>query len=123
MGDIFSTAAEQYGVPRRLLLAIGQQESGLNPNVGDSHIAPAVGNERATGMMQIKPSTAKDLGVDPSDPSQAVIGAARYLRQGFDKFGNWDDATRFYHGGPNQRLWGPKTNAYADAILGRLGGS
>jgi hypothetical protein len=36
--------------------------------------------------------------------------------------GNVRDALRYYHGGPNRSMWGPKTNAYADSILSRLGG-
>lgn len=30
-------------------------------------------------------------------------------------------AAMYYHGGSNQRQWGPKTNAYANSILARLG--
>ena len=52
---------------------------------------------------------------------QHRLGAA-YLQEGLDRTGNVRDALRYYHGGPNRRLWGPKTNAYAEAILGRLGG-
>lgn len=29
-------------------------------------------------------------------------------------------AAMYYHGGSNRRQWGPKTNAYANAILNRL---
>jgi soluble lytic murein transglycosylase-like protein len=52
---------------------------------------------------------------------QHKLGAA-YLQEGLQKTGNVRDALRYYHGGPNRKMWGPKTNAYADAILGRLGG-
>ena len=52
---------------------------------------------------------------------QDAIGQA-YLQEGYDKTGNTRDALRYYHGGPNRAQWGPKTNAYADAILGRLRG-
>lgn len=45
-----------------------------------------------------------------------------YLREGLQKTGNIRDALRYYHGGPNRRLWGPKTNAYASSVLGRIGG-
>jgi hypothetical protein len=53
---------------------------------------------------------------------QHQLGAA-YLNEGFQKTGNLRDALRYYHGGPNRKMWGPKTNAYADAIMGRLGGT
>lgn len=52
---------------------------------------------------------------------QQALGQA-YLKQGLSETGNMRDALRYYHGGPNRALWGPKTNAYADAILNRLGG-
>lgn len=52
---------------------------------------------------------------------QRRLGAA-YLEQGLQATGNIRDALRYYHGGPNPAMWGPKTNAYADAILSRLGG-
>ena len=51
---------------------------------------------------------------------QRALGEA-YLRQGIAATGNLRDGLRYYHGGPNRRLWGPKTNAYADAVLGRMG--
>lgn len=52
---------------------------------------------------------------------QERLGRA-YFDEGLAKTGNIRDALRYYHGGPNRRLWGPKTNSYADAILRRLGG-
>lgn len=52
---------------------------------------------------------------------QKRLGRA-YLDEGLAKTGNMRDALRYYHGGPNRSLWGPKTNAYADAVLGRAGG-
>lgn len=45
-----------------------------------------------------------------------------YLRHAYQATGNWPDAFRYYHGGPNRQIWGPKTNAYADAVTQRMGG-
>ena len=112
LNPIISQAAAQNGVPEPLLRAVLQTESGMNPAMGDSRIAPAVGTERATGIAQIKPSTARGLGVDPRNPASAIGGAAKYLAQGYSQYGNWDDAARFYHGGPNQKLWGARTEDY-----------
>jgi soluble lytic murein transglycosylase len=87
-------------------------------------------------MTQLLPSTAQQmaqkLGVpyreellrgktpEAADYQKRLGGA--YLQEGFEKFGGDPRmALMYYHGGPNQRLWGPKTHAYADAILGRLG--
>jgi hypothetical protein len=52
---------------------------------------------------------------------QRRLGAA-YLQEGLAKTGNVRDALRYYHGGPDRSQWGPKTNAYANAILSRIGG-
>jgi soluble lytic murein transglycosylase len=89
----------------------------------------------ALGSTQMLPATAKEmagkLGVpfradllQSSAPDalnyQNALGSA-YLNEGFAKTGNLRDALRYYHGGPNRSMWGPKTNAYADAVLSRLG--
>ena len=96
----------------------------------------AVSPAGALGSTQMLPGTAKEMAAKtglpfaPSllrsnDPAaldyQRRLGAA-YLQEGLEKTGNVRDALRYYHGGPNRKMWGPKTNAYADAILGRLGG-
>jgi hypothetical protein len=52
---------------------------------------------------------------------QRALGEA-YLKEGFEKTGTVRDALHYYHGGPNRKLWGPKTKAYANSVLGRLGG-
>lgn len=52
---------------------------------------------------------------------QKTLGSA-YLKEGLEKTGNARDALHYYHGGPNRKLWGPKTRAYANSILGRIGG-
>jgi soluble lytic murein transglycosylase-like protein len=52
---------------------------------------------------------------------QRRLGMA-YLQEGLQATGNVRDALRYYHGGPNRSMWGPKTNAYADSVLNRLGG-
>jgi soluble lytic murein transglycosylase-like protein len=52
---------------------------------------------------------------------QQALGDA-YLHEGLEKTGNVRDALRYYHGGPNRKMWGRKTNAYADQVLGRLRG-
>jgi soluble lytic murein transglycosylase-like protein len=51
---------------------------------------------------------------------QRQLGQA-YLQEGYNKTGNWRDAFRYYYGGPNRSMWGPKTNAYADDAMRRMG--
>ncbi len=53
---------------------------------------------------------------------QRALGRA-YFNEALAKTGNVRDALRYYHGGPDRSIWGRKTNAYADTILGRLGRS
>lgn len=87
-------------------------------------------------MTQLLPGTAREMAGKTGVPwrpemltgrtpeagaYQEQLGRA-YFNEGLQKTGNLRDALRYYHGGPNRKLWGPKTNTYADTILGRLGG-
>lgn len=64
-------AADKYGVPRSLALAVAEQESGIRQN--------RKSGAGAIGVMQLMPGTAKDLGVDPNDALQNIEGGVRYL--------------------------------------------
>ena len=50
---------------------------------------------------------------------QRALGRA-YFEEGLDKTGNVHDAAQYYHAGPDRRLWGPKTRAYADGVVASL---
>lgn len=52
---------------------------------------------------------------------QEALGKA-YFMQGLHATGNYYDAARYYHGGPNRSMWGPKTEHYARQFVARLGG-
>lgn len=116
-----------------LMPALIQQESGGRAGVR----GPMTQYGQALGLTQMLPETAREMagkvGVPYRDDLltgqteeaanyQRQLGQA-YLEQGFRETGNARDALRYYHGGPNRRLWGPKTNAYADQVLGRVGQS
>ena len=60
-------------------------------------------------------------GTSPEAAQYQKALSEHYLQQGFHATGNVRDALRYYHGGPNRSMWGPKTNAYADAVLSRMG--
>lgn len=111
-GDRIGFHAKRAGVPRELLAALVKQESGGNPNAVNSETG-------ATGLGQLMPTTAKELGVtDRTDPEQSLRGAADYLAQGYKKYP--DDprkALMYYYGGPNEKKWGPRTQAYPDQVL------
>lgn len=111
-----------------------QRESGGRPGV----LGPQTRYGQAQGMTQMLPATAqamaKKLGV-PWRPdlmtSKTPEGAAyqeklgrAYFDEGLQKYGgDTGKAASYYHGGPNEKLWGPKTRAYSAAVApGRLQG-
>lgn len=110
------SAARRNGVPEDLFLRLVQQESGFNPN--------AVSHKGATGLAQLMPDTARGLGVNIHDPHQNLDGGARYLKQMYQRFGNWRHALAAYNAGPGavERHGGippfKETQAYVLAIMG-----
>jgi hypothetical protein len=90
--DLFSRAANRYGVDASLLAAMASQESGFD--------SQAVSPAGAQGLMQFMPATAKGLGVNPMDPTSAIDGAARYLSDLTKQFGSADLALAAYNAGP-----------------------
>lgn len=75
--DIFKAAGKKYGVDYKLLMAVGKEESNFT--------ADAVSGAGAVGIMQLMPSTARSLGVNPYNPKENIYGAAKlisgYLKQ------------------------------------------
>lgn len=115
--DIATAAAAQYGIPQDLFFSLIQQESSWRPDV--------VSSAGAIGPAQLMPGTAKELGVDPYDPAQNIMGGAKYLRQQYDTFGQWPLALAAYNAGPGavQKYGGippyKETQAYVPKVMGR----
>jgi len=114
-------AAARYDLSPAFLDAVARAESGYNPDA----VSPA----GAIGLMQLMPGTARDLGVDPRDPRQNILGGAAYLRLLLDRFdGDIDKTLAAYNAGPGavERHAGVppyrETRAYVAANLDRLAG-
>lgn len=116
-----------------LFEALIQQESGGRPGVP----GPVTEYGQPMGMTQMLPETAQEmagkLGLPwrPEMLSGTSNEAADYQRrlgrayfdEGLAKYGgDQRKALMYYHGGPDETLWGSKTRAYADAVLARSRG-
>jgi hypothetical protein len=114
--DYAISQAERYNIPTDIFLRMIGVESSWNPN--------AVSPKGASGLGQLMPGTAAELGVDPNDPYQNIEGSARYLAQQFQSFGSWPLALAAYNAGPGAvRKYGgippfAETQAYVPKILG-----
>lgn len=111
--------AAKYDISPSLLEALVWQESRWNTG--------AVSPVGARGLAQLMPGTARQLGVNPHDPSANLEGGARYLRMQLDTFGgDLEKALAAYNAGPGRVLRAGgippirETRNYVTAILSRL---
>lgn len=113
--------ARVHGVEPAVVHAIIEAESAYAPR--------AVSRAGAIGLMQLMPTTAVELGVNPYVPEQNIEGGIRYFASLLRTFGRLDLALVAYNGGPGyaQRyargqavLYG-ETRAYVRGVLARLG--
>ena len=93
----FIDASRKHGVDLWLLLSVAASESHFR--------ADAVSRVGCIGIMQLKPSTARSLGVDPArlyDPIVNIDTGTRYLKQLIDKYDDIYLAVAAYNAGPSR---------------------
>lgn len=90
--SLFKAAGAKYGISPNILAAVAKAESNFNP--------AAKSSAGAQGLMQLMPGTAKSLGVDALNPSEAIDGAAKMLSGLVKKFGSTSLALAAYNAGP-----------------------
>ncbi len=94
LGELIAPAAAKYALDPNLVAAVIWAESSGDPN--------AVSTKGASGLMQLMPGTARDMGVsNVLDPSQNIDGGSRYLREMLDRHdGDLSLALTAYNAGP-----------------------
>jgi len=112
-------AAASNGIPASLLAGLLYHESRFEPNV--------VSSAGAEGIAQFMPATAAGMGIDPTNPTQSIEGAAQLLGSYTRQFGSYGDALAAYDAGSSavERYGGippyAETQAYVPAVLSLAG--
>ena len=114
------TVARTTGVPADLLhstlMVLAQKESGFNPKAEGAKLDDGT---RAQGMFQYRPTTAKQLGIDPFNVTQAATAAAHDAAKAYKRGGVAEIAASHFAGAGGAGR-GPKTREYVRDFLGKL---
>jgi hypothetical protein len=90
---LIAVTAQEHGVSPQLVKAMIHAESG-----GDQR---AVSPKGAIGLMQLMPATAKQMGVNPSDPVENIQGGTKYMASLLQRYdGDKAKALAAYNAGP-----------------------
>jgi len=113
---LIGEASRTYGVKKDLIRAVIKAESGFDPK--------AKSKLGAVGLMQLLPSTGRDLGVtDLYDPRENIFGGTRYLAMLLGRYkGNVELALAAYNWGPGNLERAPsrlprETRVYIQRVL------
>ena len=85
-------AANHYGIPPEIALAVARRESGFNEG--------AVSSKGARGIFQLMPDTAKQYGVNAGDAAGNIEGGVHYLADLYRKYGDFKKTLAAYNWGP-----------------------
>lgn len=125
IADQISAEAARQGVDPKLALAIAFNGEGNGKFLDPSATSP----KGAIGTMQLLPTTARGLGVDPTNPADNIRGGVAYIAQLQKKYGN-DPAkiAAAYNAGPGavDAAGGvpnfPETQSYVGRVMGGASG-
>jgi peptidoglycan DL-endopeptidase CwlO len=88
----FVRAADDSGLQLSMLVAVAQVESRFD--------ADALSSAGARGLLQVLPSTAASLRLNPNHAASNILAGARYLSLLLDRFQRVDLALAAYNAGP-----------------------
>ena len=94
--EAIAQAEARHGLPKNLLARQLQQESSYKPAIITGKVKSATG---AIGIAQFMPATAKEFGIDPTNPWQSIDAAGKYMKQLYNRFGTWPLALAAYNWG------------------------
>ena len=94
LDEIVENVSRKFGVDKDLSISVIKQEYSFQPN--------CVSEAGAMGLMQLMPSTAKEMGVNnPFDMEENINGGTKYLKGLLDMYGNSKElALAAYNAGP-----------------------
>ena len=117
LDGVIASAGELFAVDPHLIRAIIRAESDFDPR--------AVSPRGASGLMQLMPGTALDMGVrDPFDPEENIHGGVKYFSRLLDTLnGSLPLALAAYNAGPTRVIGQsripaiPETRDYVERVL------
>ncbi len=112
--ELIRKIALRYNLHPALVKAVIKVESDFDPKA----VSPA----GAMGLMQLKPETAREVGVkNPFSPKENIEGGVRYLKKLLYQFGgNIKQALAAYYAGPKvvqTNIDRPDIKAYVEKVL------
>jgi len=121
--DLITQEANAQGVPPAIALGVAQTESGISQWLPNGNVVTS--SAGALGVFQLMPATAAGLGVDPTDLTGNITGGITYLKQLFDKYGDWSTALAAYNWGSGHVDSGSaipgSVMGYVDKVLNAAG--